>query len=184
MNERLVSLAVIAVLALAACGSAGASPAEPASALASATPATTATVGAAASLDLPDVATDFPSACDVLAKAELEGIIGNGVSDGVGLGFTCTWESAAEDTSASLLLQPVPMEFCEQGLIGTATDQFGSPGGIEYSDAGNIPGAQAGVCLEPGLVLVTITGGYGAASDEARYTDQAVKVMEVVLQRL
>jgi hypothetical protein len=121
-----------------------------------------------------------------VTAAELAAIVGNAVADGVGLtNLVCDWESEAEDTSVALLLQPVPSELCADGLPdGHATDQFGAPGSIHYDDLGNIPGAQVGVCLDAGLVLVTITGGYGAASDEARYTGEALEVMELVLERL
>jgi len=40
------------------------------------------------------------------------------------------------------------------------------------------------VCVDAGLVLVTVTGCYGAPSDEARYTSEAADVMELVLGRL
>lgn len=186
MNRLQISVAaILSVIAVAACGSPAASEPGPLDVDGtSPAPNPTASVTTAASLDLPGVATDFPSACDLLTASELTGIVNNGLSEGTGLGFVCDWHSAAEETSVSLLLQPVPPQFCEQGLPGTPTDRFGAPGSIDYSDAANIPGAQAGVCLDPGLVLVTITGGFGAASDEARYTDIAVEVLEVVLERL
>ena len=184
MNARLIRLALVTAFAFAACGSPAASGGAPVggdpSADSNATPSTT----TAASLDLPDVETAFPSACEVLTASELTGIVSNDLDEGTGLGFVCDWQSSPEETSVSLLLQPVPPQFCEQGLPGTPTDRFGVPGRIEYSDAGNIPGAQAGVCLDAGLVLVTITGGFGAASDEARYSDLAAEVMELVLERL
>jgi hypothetical protein len=186
MNRLQISVAaVLSVLAVAACGSPAASERGPLDGDgASPAPNAAASVTTAASLELPGVETDFPSACDVLTASELKGIVNNDLSDGAGPGFVCDWRSSAEETGVSLLLQPVPPQFCEQGLPGSATDRFGPPGSVEYSDAGNIPGAQAGVCLDPGLVLVTVTGGYGAESDEARYTDIAVKVMELVLERL
>ena len=117
---------------------------------------------------------------------ELVAIVGNPLSDGSG--FTtliCDWSSDGDDTSVSLLLQPLPAEFCGDGLPdGEATSEFGGEGSIGYSDAGNVPGAQVGVCVDAGLVLVTVTGGYGAPSDEARYTSEAADVMELVLGRL
>ena len=42
----------------------------------------------------------------------------------------------------------------------------------------------AAVCVDAGLVLVTVTGGFGAPSDEARYTGEAVEILELVLGRL
>lgn len=136
--------------------------------------------------DLPDIESDFPLACETVTTAELVGVVGNPLSDGTGFtNLICDWGSDAEQTSVSLLLQPVPAEFCTAGLPeGESTDQFGSAGSIGYDDLLNIPGAQVGVCVDAGLVLVTVTGGYGAASDEARYTSEAVEVMELVLRRL
>jgi hypothetical protein len=141
---------------------------------------------APASLELPELETDFPPACEVVTSDELVAIVGNPLGDGGGFtSLICDWQSAAEGTSVSLLLQPVPAEFCSAGLPeGEATDQFGGEGAIGYSDSANVPGAQAGACVDAGLVLVTVTGAYRAPSDEARYTGEAVEVMELVLGRL
>lgn len=165
--------------------------------LAAGSPGTTADAGTAvattpepeasgSSASLPAIATEFPNACEVLSADELAGAVGNAVADGVGLtNLICDWEGAAEETSVALLLQPVPADLCVDALPeGATSEQFGGPGAIAYDFAGNIPSAQAGVCIGPGLVLVTVTGGFGAESDEARYTEEAAAVMEMVLDRL
>ena len=189
MKTRTALALVPTLLVLAACGTAaspsGGAPVAGDESNAPSVPAASVPNEAGASLELPDIETDFPPACDVLASADLEPIVGNDLADGVALtNLICDWESDAEETSVALLFQPVPAEFCGGALDGTPTEQFGGPGSISYSDAGSIPGAQAGVCLDPGLVLVTITGGFGADSGEDRYTSHAVDVMELVLSRL
>lgn len=133
-----------------------------------------------------DVASDFPAACGVATAEELAAIVGNPLSNGGGFtNLICDWESDAEATSVSLLLQPIPAQFCSDGLpVGEATEIGGYPGSIGYDDIADIPGAQAAVCVDAGLVLVTVTGGYGAPSDEARYTGEAVEILELVLGRL
>jgi hypothetical protein len=141
---------------------------------------------AAGNGELPSVDSDFPPACEVVTPDELAEIVGNPLADGVGFtNLVCDWESEFDVTSVSLLLQPVPESVCAEGLPeGDPTDQFGAPATVAYDFAASIPGAQVGVCLEAGLVLVTVTGGIDAASDEARYTGEAIEVMELVLGRL
>ncbi|MGH2455217.1 MAG: hypothetical protein ACRDHD_03035 [Candidatus Limnocylindria bacterium] len=190
MNRRHLALAALAGLVLSACTAAGGpGPSDPAASSQTAGAATSSATPVdepLASLDLPELETDFPPACDIVTADELATIVGNPLAGGTGFtALICDWSSQAEDTSVSLLLQPLPPEFCEDGLPdGEATDRFGGAGSIGYSDSLNIPGAQVGVCVDAGLVLVTVTGGYGAASDEDRYADEAVQVTDLVLARL
>jgi hypothetical protein len=186
MNRRqAATAAVLLTLIVSACASpgSGASTVADSGAPSSGAPTSNPPAG---SIALPDGETGFPLACGVVTADELEEVVGNPLADGTGFtNLICSWSSDAEETSVSLLLQPLPEEFCPDGLPeGEATDQFGGPATIHYDDLGGIPGAQVGVCVEGGLVLVTITGGYSAASDEARYTGEAVEVMELVLEGL
>jgi hypothetical protein len=185
MRHRPAAAAALALLLTTACASPGAS--GPASSDESASSAQNpASEPQGTSAALPSIETEFPPACGVVTAGELSAIIGNPLADGSGFtSLICDWGSDPEETSASLLLQPLPTELCPDGLPdGEATDQFGSPASIHYDDLGDIPGAQVGVCVDGGLVLVTITGGVGAASDPPRYTSLAVEVMELVLERL
>lgn len=137
-------------------------------------------------VDATDGETGFPPACDMLSAGELVTIVGNDLADGVSnTTMICDWESEAEATSVALLLQPVPTDICVSALEpGEATERFGAPGAIHYDDLGGIPGAQATACLDQGMVVVTITGGYGADSDPDRYSGEAIEVMQLVLGRL
>jgi len=190
METRSALALLPTLLVLAACGSV-ASPTggEPVAGGGSGNPslpAASAPEQPGESLDLPDIEMEFPPACGVATADELAATVGNPLFDGTGFtSLICDWGSDGGDTSVSLLLQPVSAQFCTDGLPeGEATDQFGGQGAISYSDTANVPGAQIGVCVDPGLVLLTVTGAYGGASDEARYTGQAVEVMELVLSRL
>jgi hypothetical protein len=179
--------ALAAITLLAACTSGASTDAvDPSSMASTSSSGSSASAGETVAGGLPDVESDFPPACDTVTADELATIVGNPLSDGSG--FTtliCDWSSGADDTSVSLLLQPLPAEFCGDGLPdGEATSEFGGEGSIGYSDVGNVPGAQVGVCVDAGLVLVTVTGAYQAPSDEARYTSEAADVMELVLGRL
>lgn len=181
-----VALATLMFMLVAACGT------DPGSS----TPASSGAIGASAPQSAApsappgstgmNVESDFPAACGVATAEELSAIVGNPLSDGGGFtNLICDWESEAEATSVSLLLQPIPAQFCPDGLpVGEAAEIGGYPGSIGYDDIADIPGAQAAVCVDAGLVLVTVTGGYGAPSDEARYTGEAVEILELVLGRL
>ena len=185
MSLRHAPTAVLLVLAVGGCAGPGAGTSTlPNSSTASPLAATSA--APASSAGLVDIETDFPPACGLVTPGELTSIVGNALSDGSGFtSLICDWGSDAGETSVSLLLQPLPAEFCPGGLPeGEATGQFGGAGTIHYDDLGGIPGAQVGVCVDGGLVLVTVTGGFGAASDQARYTREAVDVMELILERL
>jgi hypothetical protein len=179
--------ALAAITLLAACTSGAPTDAVDPSSMASASSSDSSpSAGETVAGELPDIESEFPPACETVTPDELATIVGNPLSDGSG--FTtliCDWSSGADDTSVSLLLQPLPAEFCGDGLPdGEATSEFGGEGSIGYSDVGNVPGAQVGVCVDAGLVLVTVTGAYQAPSDEARYTSEAADVMELVLGRL
>ena len=177
-----------ALLALSACGTApsagsvSGNPISPPPAGSNPTPDPP-----AASLELPEIESGFPAACGMVTSDELAAIVGNPLGDGGGFGnLVCDWQSdGTNETGVGLLLQPLPAQFCPDGLPeGDATDQFGSPASIHYDDIGDVPGAQVGVCVDAGMVLVTVTGGYRAASDKERYTGEAVEVMELILGRL
>jgi hypothetical protein len=178
-NKRRAGIGFIltGILALSAC--AADAPSSVGASAAAAPPA--------ASLGLPEIDSEFPDACGVVTPDELATIVGNPLGDGFGYGnLVCDWQGGgADETSVGLLLQPVPGQFCPDGLPeGDPTERFGGPASIGYDDIGDVPGAQVGVCVDAGLVLVTVTGAYRAASDEARYTGEAVEVMELILGRL
>lgn len=141
---------------------------------------------APASIGVPDGLDEFPPACDIVTTDDLVAIVGNALADGVAMMTSmCDWESEPEDSSVSLLLQSMPTASCVAALSeDEKTDRFGVPATIHYDDLGSIPGAQATACLGPGMVLVTLTGGYGAASDADRYTSEAAEILQLVLTRL
>ena len=190
-SRLIIPITIAAVLALAGCSTSTATSEPGATTPVPAAPGANTSVAPssdqpAASQGLPQIETDFPPACEIATVDELAAIVGNPLADGVGFtNLTCDWEGDADLTSVALLLQPIRSAMCGEGLPdGESTDQFGVPASVGYGDAGNVPGAQVGACIHAGLVLVTVTGGYGAESDEARYTGQAVGVMELVLGRL
>jgi hypothetical protein len=128
----------------------------------------------------------FPPACDVLTAADWEAVLGNPVEDGAPNGnFVCDWGSDPEESSGSLLLQPgVTQDLCVEANEAGPIDGFTQPGAWAYDTALNIPGGTLTLCVEPGFVSVVVTGGIGAADDEAAYRGMAEQMMTLVLGRL
>jgi hypothetical protein len=172
----LVILAALAI-ALAACGGA-ASQAPDESGPAEATdPPASAGNGNGAS---------FPAACDVLAAADWEAVLGNPVEDGSPNGrFVCDWGSEPEQASGSLLLQSgVTHDLCVSANSAVSIPGFDQLGVWEYDTLLNIPGGSLTLCREPGFVTVVVTGGIDAEDDEAKYRSMAEQIMKLVLSRL
>jgi hypothetical protein len=128
----------------------------------------------------------FPAACSVLTAADWEAVVGNPVEDGAPNGtFVCDWGSEPEQTSGSLLLQPgVERDLCISANSAAPIDGFAEPGVWAYDTALNIPGGSLTLCVGEGFATVVVTGGIGAADDEASYRSMAEEIMKLVLSRL
>ncbi len=194
--RRLPSVIVVVALALlaAACGGAAASgpiggSAQPGSDGATGGPSGPAGSIAAGGGEVPggSIAAGLRPACDMLTPAEVGSVLGRTVGPGEAQGsLICEWgrEPGEFGGDVSLLAQPLPDEYCEPALDGDPVAGFGRAATWTYSASFDIPQGALAACVSGGLLMVTLTGDVGDASDEPGYRSRAEALMQLALDHL